>query len=72
MLGIQAKKVKEVKFQFVAFHENPFIMENNVLMENMAHISKLWVDENNREYFSGSTIFFAHLGDLRKKLTRKK
>ena len=60
--------MKEVKFQFVAFHETPFIMENNVSMDNMAHISKLWVDEESRKYFSGSTIFFAHLGDLRKKI----
>ena len=71
MLVIQARKVKEVKFQFVAFHEKPFIMENNVSMENLANIPKLWVDEESRTYFSGSTIFFAHLGDLRKKLIKK-
>ena len=35
-------------------------MENNVLMENMTLIQKLWVDENDREDYSGSTIFFAH------------
>ena len=40
-------------------------------MEHMSLNQKLWVDEKDREDYSGSTIFFAHLGDLRKKLIKK-
>ena len=40
-------------------------------MKNMTLNQKLWVDEKDREDYSGSTIFFAHLRDLKKKFLKK-